>query len=129
MRDEGLENCLTLIDLLRTLPSTSVKNESSFSIMKLTKGKRRPRMKPSTLNDLLTVSLVSPPVSQFDPIKSIEHFLSSSLKPRRVDGYQRKKTTAEVTADDESEADEAYIDNEEVSVLLLSFKFKNIKVT
>lgn len=75
MKQEGLENCLTLIDLLRTLPPTSVKNESSFSIMKLTNGKRRPRMKSSTLNDLLTVSLVSPAVSQFDPAKSIEYFL------------------------------------------------------
>ena len=72
---DGFENCLALIDLLRTLPSTSVKNEISFSIMKLTKGKRRPRMNPSTVNDLMTVSLMSPPVTEFDPTKSIEHFL------------------------------------------------------
>lgn len=76
---EDVQNCLGVLDLMRSLPPTSVKNESSFSMMKLTKGIRRPRLKTSTLNDLLTVNLLTEPISQFDPDKSIEYFLVSKF--------------------------------------------------
>lgn len=52
--------------MIRTLPPTPVKNETTFSAMKLTKGKRRGRMKNSTLNDLLTVQIQSPNVEMND---------------------------------------------------------------
>lgn len=58
--------------MIRTLPPTSVKNETTFSAMKLTKGKRRGRMKNSTLNDLLTVQIQSTNVENFDPDESIQ---------------------------------------------------------
>lgn len=34
---DGLENVFLLIDMIRTLPSTSVKNETTFSAMNLNK--------------------------------------------------------------------------------------------
>lgn len=49
-----------------------MKNETTFSAMKLTKGKRRGRMKNSTLNDLLTVQIQSPNVENCDPDESIQ---------------------------------------------------------
>lgn len=58
--------------MIRTLPPTPVKNETTFSAMKMTKGKRRGRMKNSTLNDLLTVQIQSPNVANFDPDESIQ---------------------------------------------------------
>jgi hypothetical protein len=53
-----VENVLAVIDLILSLPPTSVGNECSFSIMKLAKGKRRARMNPDTLNNLLTDSIL-----------------------------------------------------------------------
>lgn len=74
LKEYGLQNILALFDLLRTLPPTSVRNECCFSVMKLTKSKRRARMRPDTLNDLLTVSLLAPSLEEYDPTDSVEHF-------------------------------------------------------
>lgn len=43
--------------------------------MKLAKSKRRARMNPVTLNNLLTVSLIGPSLENFDPKDSIEQFM------------------------------------------------------
>lgn len=56
---DGLENFFLQIDMIRTLPPTSVKNETTFSAMKFTKGKRRWRMK-------------SPNVENFDTDETIQ---------------------------------------------------------
>lgn len=82
---DGLENVFLLIDMIRTLPPTSVKNETTFSAMKLTKGKRRGRMKNSTLNDLLTVQIQSSNVENFDPDESIQCWMKTpSGRKRRI---------------------------------------------
>jgi hypothetical protein len=56
---EDLPNVFSLISLIRALPPTSVRNEATFSTMKLTKGKRRARLNNETLNDHLMVNLES----------------------------------------------------------------------
>ena len=74
-----VENVLAVIDLILSLPPTSVRNECSFSIMKLAKGKRRARMNPDTLNNLLTISLMGQSIQEFNPKECIDHFLVRGL--------------------------------------------------
>ena len=73
--DEEFPLLMTIIDLLQTLPPTSVQCETTFSQMKLIKTSRRTRMRESTLNDLLTIKLSSTSVDTFDPEESINTWL------------------------------------------------------
>ena len=68
-------NIGTVIDLILTLPSTSVKCETAFSQLKLLKTCRRSNLSTDVLNDLMTVKLMSPPISQFQPEEGIEIWL------------------------------------------------------
>lgn len=77
--NHGLENIFKLIDIILCLPPTSVNNECTFSAIKLCKGKRRGRMKVSTLNDLLTIQIQSESVENFDPDQAIKHWMVSSF--------------------------------------------------
>lgn len=58
--------------MIRTLPPTSVKNETTFSAMNLNKGKPKGIMKNSTFNDLLTVQIQSTNIEHFDLDESIQ---------------------------------------------------------
>ena len=66
----GVDNILSMIDLVRSLPPTSIANERAFNHLKLIKSDRRHRLKEATLNDLMLVKLESSPVLTFDPTHS-----------------------------------------------------------
>ena len=68
---------ISLLNLLQSLPPTSVKNETCFSAMKLTKGKRRGRLNNSTLDNLLSVQLQAESIEDFNPDKAIQNWLVS----------------------------------------------------
>ncbi|KAK3086151.1 hypothetical protein FSP39_014367 [Pinctada imbricata] len=70
-----LGNILSLIELVLSLPATSVRNECLFSAMKLVKGKRRGRLTNSTLDDLLLIAVQSPSINDFDPDDAILHWM------------------------------------------------------
>lgn len=70
---------MSVIDLMLTLPPTSVTCETTFSQMKLIKTSRRTRLQPSTLRDLLVVKLESPDVKAFNPEPAIDHWLVSTI--------------------------------------------------
>lgn len=73
----GVRNVFRLLDLILCFPPTYVANECTFSEMKLCKGKRRGRMKTTTLNDLLTIQLQSKYVQEFDLDKAIKLWMVS----------------------------------------------------
>ncbi|XP_061190430.1 fibroleukin-like [Saccostrea echinata] len=58
---------MAIFDLLLCIPPTSVKCETTFLQMKFIKTSRRTKLKPSTLNDLLTVKIESSRVEEYDP--------------------------------------------------------------
>ncbi|XP_062587203.1 uncharacterized protein LOC134248845 [Saccostrea cucullata] len=87
-----LNNILGLIDLVLSLPATSVRNECLFSTMKLVRGKRRGRLANSTLDDLLLIAVQSPPISDFDPDDAIFHWMSTPGS-RRFNYTRQKKDT------------------------------------
>lgn len=72
-----VHNILSVLDLLQSLPPTSVKNETCFSAMKLTKGKRRGRLNNITLDNLLSVQLQAESIVDFNPDKAIQNWLVS----------------------------------------------------
>jgi hypothetical protein len=75
LKDHDLHIVPNLIDLLRALPPTSVKNETTFSAMKLLKTKRRGRMSTRTLNELMLVHLESPSIEDFNPDQAIKQWM------------------------------------------------------
>ncbi|XP_023932929.1 zinc finger protein 862-like [Lingula anatina] len=85
------KNISLVMDLLLTLPPTSVNNETTFSRSKLTKNKRRGHLQTSNLNDILVVETCSPPVEEFDPKNSIDHWMVTPSGRRRRVGYTRPK--------------------------------------
>lgn len=66
---------MAIFDLLLCIPPTSVRCETTFSQMKLIKTSRRTNLKPSTLNDLLTVKIESSPVEEYDPEPALNVWL------------------------------------------------------
>jgi len=74
-----LQAILIVVDLLLTLPPTSVACETLFSQMNLVKTKHRSRLTTSCLNDLLIVKLESEPVSEFSPDKAVDKWLVITL--------------------------------------------------
>jgi hypothetical protein len=62
---------LSLIDLILSLPSSSVEAERGFSLMKLIKTDWRSKLKDTTLSDLMVVKPESEPINTFDPNDAI----------------------------------------------------------
>ena len=65
---------LSLIDLVLTIPATSVKAERGFSVMKRVKTDFRNKLANPALNDLLRIILLSPAEVGFDPLPAIQHW-------------------------------------------------------
>ena len=62
---------LSLIDLILSLPSSSVEAERGFSLMKLIKTNWKSQLKDTTLSDLMVMKLESNPINTFDPNDAI----------------------------------------------------------
>ena len=65
---------LALIDLVLTIPATSVEAERSFSVMKRVKTDYRHKLRNPAMNDLMRIILLSPSEAAFDPNPAIEHW-------------------------------------------------------
>lgn len=73
--DMGIQDILTVMDLLRTLPATSVVNEASFNQMKMTKTNRRQRLSNKHLDDCMVIQLESTDILNFDPTEAINKWM------------------------------------------------------
>lgn len=71
----GLENILGLIDMINSLPPTSVYNETAFNQMKLTKTDRRHRLSQKHLNDCMVTKIESDSIEEFDPTPAINRWM------------------------------------------------------
>lgn len=75
--DSGVTNILKLLDLIHSLPATSVLNETGFNQMKLIKTDRRQSLSGRHLNDLMLIRLQSPSIAEFDPNPDIDRWMVS----------------------------------------------------
>lgn len=75
--DSGVTNILKLLDLIHSLPPTSVLNETGFNQMKLIKTDRRQSLSGRHLNDLMLIRLQSPSIAEFDPNPAIDRWMVS----------------------------------------------------
>ncbi len=78
----NVSNALSLMDLVLSLPPTSVENERAFSQLKLVKTDRRHRLSQHRLNSILQIRLNGPTISDFNPDPAIDKWLVSNLKDR-----------------------------------------------
>ena len=65
---------LALIDLILTIPATSVEAERGFSVMKRVKTDYRNKLQNPAMNDLMRIILLSPSEAAFDPAPAIEQW-------------------------------------------------------
>ncbi|CAG2230307.1 Protein NipSnap homolog 1,Protein NipSnap homolog 2,Protein NipSnap [Mytilus edulis] len=75
----GVNNVLLLLDMLNSLPPTSVYNETAFNQMKLLKTDRRHRLGGSRLDDCMMTKLEAPSVQEFDPTDAIDKWMIRNL--------------------------------------------------
>ena len=68
---------LLLIDLLLSIPATSVEAERGFSTLKLVKTDFRSKLSNTALNSLLRTVLLSPTEAEFNPTPAIEHWYNA----------------------------------------------------
>jgi hypothetical protein len=85
--DSGVTNILSLLDMIHSLPPTSVLNESGFNQMKLIKTDRRHSLSGRHLNDLMLIRLQSPSVAKFDPSPAIDRWMVSLKISIKITGY------------------------------------------
>ena len=71
----GVGNILKVVDLVNSLPPTSVLNETAFNQMKLLKGDRRHRLSAQNLNACMLIRIESPTVAEFDPTPAINKWM------------------------------------------------------
>ena len=83
---------LSIVDLLLTLPASSAEVERGFSQLKLLKTDMRSKLKESHLNDLMSIKLLSAPVSEFDPTEAIPLWNKSGVRLRRPNFKNTKKS-------------------------------------
>jgi hypothetical protein len=112
LADSDFNNIFRVIDLLLSMPPTSVANECCFSALNLAKNKRRARLSEKNLNNILTINQLSASLEDFDPKPAIENFLIlPSSRSRRLAGYKKsiKKEAAQASTSavhDESDQEE-----------------------
>lgn len=70
-----IQDILTVVDLLRTLPATYVANEASFNQMKLTKTNRRQRLSNMHLNECMVIQLESADILDFNPTPVVNKWM------------------------------------------------------
>ena len=127
---QAVDNILSVIDLLQSLPPTSVANEKTFSQLKYIKNNRRGKLSSSNLNNALLIRIEGPSVEEFDPQASLQFFLEScmtSKHKRRVDSHPYASTSndegkpqdeEEILPDDDDADGDGDQDKAEASVVL-----------
>lgn len=77
-------NVLAVISLLMTIPPHSADCERGFSLMSRVKTDWRASLNEETLNLLMRIGLLCPPIGEFDPTHAVNLWLTSSTRARRV---------------------------------------------
>ena len=91
---------LLLIDLLLSIPATSVEAERGFSTMKLVKTDFRSKLSNTALNSLLRIVLLSSTEAEFNPTPAIEHWYNAV--GRRQGTGRRQNDDDSSDSDDDS---------------------------
>ena len=87
----GVDNILAMLDLVNSLPPTSVRNECAFNQMKLMKTDRRHKLPNRHLNDCMLIRLQSPSIKEFNPDAAIEKWMVRQTKNLSVKYFMIRK--------------------------------------
>ncbi|XP_041360421.1 zinc finger protein 862-like [Gigantopelta aegis] len=88
-----------LMDLVLTIPATSVEAERGFIVMKRVKTDFRNRLHNRALSDLLRIILLSPAEADFQPDAAVEHWFTST-------DHRESTSRNSVDVEDPEEVDE-----------------------
>ncbi|XP_062614636.1 uncharacterized protein LOC134276393 isoform X1 [Saccostrea cucullata] len=119
--DCGVSNVLNIIDLVLSLPPTSVINETAFNQMKLLKTERRHRLSNQHLNDCMVIRLESAQIMDFDPQPAIDRWMLTGNRRtsyKRSSFKKREQVHAEAETVTESVTEtETEIENTESNII------------
>lgn len=101
-------NLLGLIDLILTLPASSVDAERTFNHLKIIKNDWRSQLTFDNLSDLLLILLESSSVDNFDPVPAVQLWNKDASRGRQC--FSKKKLNVNVNEEGE---DVHVIDDEE----------------
>ncbi|XP_013419987.1 phosphopantothenoylcysteine decarboxylase subunit SIS2-like [Lingula anatina] len=110
-----------LLNWSSSLPASSAENERAFNRMKLIKTAHRSNLSTSSLDNLMTVHLLSKPIRQFNPDAAIDDWFSATSRhPTFRNGLTKKsrKLQAIATSSTSQEHEiDAVIENEEENII------------
>ena len=88
-------NVFILIDLVLSLPVSTAECEREFNTMKQIKNNWRSSLASDTINDLMTILLCSPDISNYNPNEAIQLWLASGLRQRRPNFMAKEDSSDE----------------------------------
>ena len=74
---------LSVIDLVLSIPATSIECERGFSTMRQVKNDWRSRLSITSLNDSMRILLEGPAIDQFQPEDAINKWFNAGVRSRR----------------------------------------------
>lgn len=80
---EDYPHILAAIDLVLSLPSSTVECERGFSQLNMIKTDWRNRLNNSTVNDVMRVLLLSPSIDLFEPTAAVNLWFEDGLRKKR----------------------------------------------
>ena len=103
---EVAPNFLKLVDLVFTIPATSVEAERGFSLLKSVKTDKRNSLEEKSLNNLMCIMLQSPEIEDYDPNPAIEHWLNACRRRRGREPSQPKIVEPSTSGEEDQSSDE-----------------------
>ena len=78
-----MPNCAKLVEIALCMQPTSVECERSFSTYNRLKTKHRAPIKSEKLNTLMTICMLGPSATEYDPSPAIVHWLRKKKRRKR----------------------------------------------
>ena len=88
-------NVFIVIDLVLSLPVSTAECERGFNTLKQIKNDWRSSLASDTTNDLMTILLCSPDISNYNPNEAIQLWLASGLRQRRPNFMDKEDSSDE----------------------------------
>ena len=116
---DNMDNILATMDLILTLPPTSVFNERIFSQMKAVKTEQRNGLNQDALNYIMFIKLECDDIADFDPEPGIQNWARDCKRGRQIFKHRTVMSSARLTIDQDDSGEEP---NPDLINLLLSRK-------
>ncbi|XP_063609950.1 zinc finger protein 862-like [Penaeus indicus] len=123
-------NILHIVEIMMAISVSTAGVERGFSNMNIEKNSKRTQMNQNTLNAVMEININGPPLSEFNPLTSVEFWLQSGPGQRHIGGHAVSESVTEtVVTDDCVIADDDENSPKDVkSVISKTAKFSDVEL-